>query len=469
MSTVDFNEIWAKALNRFLVSLEKPETKMQAERYFSQIRSYRLEGNECVITLSQPLLVDWLSNSFYQEGIESALCACGADPGIKVRFAASHEPPPEITHSENVSTPEPPKEQRRVSRHHAPSTIELDSNFTFDNFVRGPSNSFAHASALAVAKDPGRTYNPLFIWGGTGLGKTHLMQAIGHEAMKNIKGINVCYITSETLLNEYVNALQTSSLAQFRSKYRNTDILLIDDIQFIADKRQIQEEFFNTFNALFIAKKQIVITCDVAPRDLSGLESRLLSRFQGGMVIEIESPSYETRLAILKSKSKTLQTHIPDEALDFIAENIHSHVRALEGALKILCAVVKINPELELNKEQLRHILKDSIENEKAVKELSISEIQKTVGEHYGVTVQEILSADRSQSLVTPRQVAMFLARKLTVSSLPRVAESFGKSHATIHHGVKTIERRMEVEPNLRAAVYDLAAKLGRNPEELKS
>ena len=297
------------------------------------------------------------------------------------------------------------------------------------------------------------------------------MQAIGHEAMRRLPGTYVCYITSETLLNEYVSAIQNSSLPEFRNKYRNTDILLIDDIQFMAGKRQIQEEFFNTFNALQTAKKQIVITCDVAPRDISGLEARLLSRFQGGMVIEIESPSYETRLAILKSKARAMgrTVPVPDEALDFIAENIHSHVRALEGALKRVCAVADINPSLVLDREQVRRILRDSIESEKVAKELTISEIRLAVAKHYNVTVEDILSTDKSQSIVTPRQVAMFLARKLTVASLPNIAESFKRTHATIHHGVKTIEKRMEVESQLYASICDLVAGLGRNPEELKA
>ncbi len=470
----DFETIWQDAIAILRGSLEKEEAKNQMDRYLGQFLAHELRGNECVITVAQPLQVEWFTG-LYSRGLASALCAAGADPDITVRFAAqaATEIPParEETAARARMDAAAARHVRAPARRREFPMPELDANYTFDNFVRGPSNSFAHAAAQAVAKDPGRTYNPLFIWGDTGLGKTHLMQAIGHEAMRRLPGTYVCYITSETLLNEYVSAIQNSSLPEFRNKYRNTDILLIDDIQFMAGKRQIQEEFFNTFNALQTAKKQIVITCDVAPRDISGLEARLLSRFQGGMVIEIESPSYETRLAILKSKARAMgrTVPVPDEALDFIAENIHSHVRALEGALKRVCAVADINPSLVLDREQVRRILRDSIESEKVAKELTISEIRLAVAKHYNVTVEDILSTDKSQSIVTPRQVAMFLARKLTVASLPNIAESFKRTHATIHHGVKTIEKRMEVESQLYASICDLVAGLGRNPEELKA
>ena len=472
MAPLDFETVWNNAVEAFRASRISEESKNQMDRYFGQFIKHELSGTDCIITVEQPLQVQWFTD-LYSEGLAKALCAYGAPPEVKVVFKAPQDaktfvpPPPkkETANPQIEAKRRPAKTQYRKT----PSTLELDSSYTFENFVCGPSNSFAHATAVAVAKDPGRAYNPLFLWGDTGLGKTHLMQAIGHEVLKRLPGASVCYITSETLLNEYVNALQSSSISEFRNRYRNTDVLLIDDIQFIAGKKQIQEEFFNTFNALLTAHKQIVITCDVAPRDLSGLESRLLSRFQGGMVIEIESPSYETRMAILKSKANFMGRHIPDEALDFIAENIHSHVRALEGALRRVSAVADLNPELELNREQVRRILRDSIENEQVVKKLTISEIQQTVAQHFSVSVKEILSQDRSQPLVTPRQVAMFLARKLTLASLSAVAKEFDKSHPTVYHGIKTIEKRMEVEEQLKAEVFDIVTKLGRRPEDLQS
>ena len=349
-----------------------------------------------------------------------------------------------------------------------PSTMPMHENYTFENFVKGPSNSFAHAAATAVAKGPGRTsYNPLFIYGGTGLGKTHLMEAIGHYVLDRHPEMSVCYITSETFLNEYVNALQNDAMHAFRERYRKVDLLLLDDVQFIAGKQQIQEEFFNTFNSLLGLRKQVVMTSDVAPKDLKGCEERLTGRFQQGMVVEIESPSYETRLAILKSKALAGQHLIPDEILKFIAENIRSHVRAIEGALNRVVTFVDLNHDIPLTLEIAQHLLKDSIEEEKTIKDLTVDEIMRTVALAYGVKMEDILSKERTQTLVTPRQVAMFLSCKLTTRSLQEIGRSFGKTHATVYHGAQTIQKRIDVESELRKTVENITSQLGRNPSEL--
>jgi chromosomal replication initiator protein len=302
-----------------------------------------------------------------------------------------------------------------------------------------------------VAKGPGRTsYNPLFIYGGTGLGKTHLMEAIGHYVLDHSPSSSVCFITSETFLNEYVNAIQNDALPAFRERYRKVDVLLLDDVQFIAGKEKVQEEFFNTFNSLILYHKQIVITSDVSPKNLNRFEERLIGRFQQGMVVEIESPSYETRLAILKFKAQSTQKIIPEEILKFIAENIRSHVRAIEGALSRIVTFMSMQGDVPLTIEIAKHLLRDSIEEEKSIKDLSISDIMKTVATFYGVTIDDILSAQRTQTLVTPRQLAMFLSRKLTTRSLQEIAEEFKKTHATVLHGAQTIQKRLDVEPELK-------------------
>ena len=329
------------------------------DRFFPLMHSPRREGNLYVIEVGEQIQVEMFTN-LYAKLIQEALQASGTTVD-EVRFVVAKDVP---------SLQQQPPKYRPTVQHTpqrgVPSTMPMHENYTFENFVKGPCNSFAHAAATAVAKGPGRTsYNPLFIYGGTGLGKTHLMEAIGHYVQEKHPEMSVCYITSETFLNEYVNALQNDAMQAFRERYRKVDLLLLDDVQFIADKKQIQEEFFNTFNSLMGLHKQVVMTSDVAPKDLKGCEERLTGRFQQGMVVEIESPSYETRLAILKSKAIAAHKPIPDEILNFIAENIRSHVRAMEGALNRVVTFVELNGGLPLTLEIAQHLLKDSIEEER--------------------------------------------------------------------------------------------------------
>ena len=330
--------------------------------------------------------------------------------------------------------------------------------------VRGPSNSWALAAAQGVVSNPGKSgYNPLFIHGGTGLGKTHLMQAIGNELKRRNANMAICYLTAETFLNEYVNPLKNGQIETFRNRYRTIDLLMVDDVQFLQKGKQFQEEFFNTFCALWQAHKQIVMTSDVAPKNLPAVEERLISRFEGGMVQEIESPNYETRLAILRKKSESMKPAIPDSALEFIADTIKSHVRAMEGALHRVSIFRSMDPTENLTKETLSKLLKDFIEKEQTLKKLNIEEIQAVVAKKYSVTITQILSAERTQSIVTPRQLAMYIARKFTTKSLPEIAKLFEKTHATIIHGVKNIEKRLDVESDLKATLAEILSEFGYN------
>ena len=340
--------------------------------------------------------------------------------------------------------------------------MPLNEEYTFHEFVRGPSNSFALAAAMAVVKNPGNSrYNPLFIYGGTGLGKTHLMQAIGNELKQQDPSRAICYLTAEEYLNEYVNYMKEDKVPEFRNKYRSVDVLLIDDVQFFQKGKQIQEEFFNTFNALQQAKKQIVMTSDVAPNKLPSIEARLTSRFEGGMLQEIESPSYETRLAILKKKAESLETNVPIEALEYIADNIKSHVRAMEGALGKVNVYLTTFPTTEIRTDVLSHLLKDFIEKEQNLKKLTIEEIQTAVAKKFNISIAQILSAERTQSIVTPRQLSMYIARKYTMKSLPEIAKYFDKTHATIIHGVKNIEKRLDVEQDLKVTLAEIISEFG--------
>lgn len=453
--------LWNGVVQQVKMLLPTELERNRMDRFFPLMHFPRQEGNLYVIEVGEQIQVEMFTN-LYAKLIQEALQTSGINVD-EVRFVVAKDVPalqqqqPAHRHLFQA-TP-----QRGV-----PSTMPMHENYTFENFVKGPCNSFAHAAATAVAKGPGRTsYNPLFIYGGTGLGKTHLMEAIGHYVLDKHPEMSVCYITSETFLNEYVNALQNDAMQAFRERYRKVDLLLLDDVQFIADKKQIQEEFFNTFNSLMGLHKQVVMTSDVAPKDLKGCEERLTGRFQQGMVVEIESPSYETRLAILMSKALAARHNIPDEILKFIAENIRSHVRAMEGALNRVVTFVDLNGDIPLTLDIAQHLLKDSIEEEKTIKDLTVDEIMRAVAQFYGVKMEEILSKERTQTLVTPRQVAMFLSCKLTTRSLVEIGRSFGKTHATVYHGAQTIQKRIDVEDELRKTVENITSQLGRNPSEL--
>lgn len=367
--------------------------------------------------------------------------------------AGMHDPAPHESHAAEY----------RPSRKSAPG-VPLNPDYTFANFVVGPSNSFAEAAARGVAKNPGTAYNPLFIYGETGLGKTHIMQAIGREAISRNPRLVVCYTSSEDLLNNYLESLRNNTTSEFRKRYRNIDILLIDDIHFMANKKALQEEFFHTFNTLQNNQKQIVMTSDRSLNDIEGLEERLVSRFQQGLITSIERPDFETRLAILKNKQKNAVTKIPDNILYFIAENITSNVRKLEGALTRVQVHASMITKCEPTIDDVRSLLRDTLEHEMQP-DLTFHEIQRTVASQYGLTMSDMTSTVRSQNIAFPRQVAMFLCRKLTKASLPEIAGAFEKTHATILHACKAVMDRMSTDHDQILRIETIVRKLGRDPE----
>ena len=462
-------DFWLKIVTQVKHLLPTEMERNRTERYFPFMHTHELKGDTFVIGVDEQLQVEMFTE-LYVDLINEVLHMNGIQVS-RVEFRVNKNQ----MNSTPVPLPEPLYE--KSSKHELdlhpglPSTMPLNKNYTFENFVQGPSNSFAYAAATAVAKDPGgTTYNPLFIYGGTGLGKTHLMESIGHYVLKHRQEMSVCFITCETFLNEFINALADKAMPAFREKYRKFDMLLLDDVQFIAGKPEFQVEFFNTFNSLMLAQKQVVMTSDVAPKDLKGCEERLTGRFQQGMVVEIELPSYETRLAILKSKAANCHRFVPEEVLKFIAENIRSHVRAIEGALNRIVTFMNLNPMTTLNLDIVQHLLKDSIEEEKIIKDFTVDEIIATVSEFYNVATTDILSKERTQNLVTPRQVAMFLACKLIINkTLVQIASSFNKSHATVYHGAQTIQKRLELEDELKKTVEEILSKMGRRISEITS
>ena len=332
---------------------------------------------------------------------------------------------------------------------------------TFSTFVVGDNNSFAHAAALAVAQSPGRSYNPLFLYGGVGLGKTHLLHAIAHYALEENPRLKVSYLSSEKFTNKYIDAIQNNELAKFRRTYRKTDILLIDDIQFLAGKERIQEEFFHTFNALHEAHKQIVMTCDRPANEIKNLEHRLVSRFEWGLVTDMQPPDYETRLAILRKKAASIDVQVPEDVVALLAKRIRSNIRRLEGALIRVSSYQSLTGK-PLTSSDVEGLLKDLF-HEEGRTVISIDQIQKRVAEHYDIRLADMTSRRRPENIAFPRQVAMFLSRELTGKSLNSIGEAFGgRDHGTVLHACRLVRDRMEVDMDVRQAVRYLEGQISR-------
>lgn len=338
----------------------------------------------------------------------------------------------------------------------------MNPNYTFDSFVVGANNQFAHAAALAVAQSPSRTYNPLFVYGGVGLGKTHLMQAVGQYIWSNKKGARVIYISSEQFTNDFIDAIQNSTLVKFRKRYRQADVLLIDDIQFLGGKERSQEEFFHTFNTLFDGHKQIVLSSDRPPTEISNLEQRLVSRFEWGLTAELQVPDIETRMAILRKKAETMTVKLDRSVLEFLAQRIRSNVRRLEGALLRVASYSSLCCG-NLPTDEIERLLKDILQEE-GRRTISIDQIQRKVAEHYDVRFADMTSKRRPQNIAFPRQVAMYLARELTKASLSEIGEAFGgRDHGTVLYAHRLVKGRMHGEDGVRQTVSYLESQLSRS------
>ncbi len=336
---------------------------------------------------------------------------------------------------------------------------QLNPKYTFDDFVIGAGNQFAHAAARAVGERPSKAYNPLFLYGGVGMGKTHLMQAIGHEIKLRSPEKSICYVSSERFTNDMINALRYSKMTGFRDKYRNMDVLLVDDIQFLVNKERTQEEFFHTFNALHECMRQIVIASDRPPKELAEIEDRLRSRFEWGLIADIQPPDLETKVAILQKKAESEQVVLPTDVALFIASNIRSNVRELEGALIRLTAYSSLTGA-EVNLQVAQEVLKNLIDSQ--VRKITIESIQKAVSEQFGLRLAEIKAKNNSRVIVFPRQIAMYLAKHLTDASLPEIGRQFGgKHHTTVLHSVDKIETARKTDKDLNRVLNKLTESLG--------
>lgn len=443
--------IWDKACRHLQDTLPKDIF----EKWIAVIQCRSIEESHVVLVVGNDFYQSWLEEH-YLPLIQKALSAVSGREMVitlTVDYSLAGEP-----QDEKKERP------RSILPSRKPAETNLNKNYTFDSFVVGPSNQFAHAAAMASAQSPSRAYNPLFVYGEVGLGKTHLMQAIGNYIhSKNLRG-KVCYTTCESFVNEYIEALQTNSLAKFRKKYRTADALLIDDIHFLAGKDRMQEEFFHTFNAIFENHKQIVMTSDRPAGELAGLAPRLVSRFEWGLVVELESPDMETRVAILRKKSEQLNLSIDPSLLFYIAERISSNIRRLEGALIRVASYVSLTGQT-LDRSKLEYLLRDTLDQEQK-NAISIESIQKTVAEHYDIRVGDLVGPKRPQNIAWPRQVAMYLSRTMTNQSFPVIGESFGRNHATIVHACQLVEKRQTEDIKLRQTLSLLRQRVSHSAQK---
>ncbi len=335
---------------------------------------------------------------------------------------------------------------------------KLNPKYRFDNFIIGNSNRFAHAASLAVAEAPSTAYNPLFLYGGVGLGKTHLMHAIGHYVLDNNPDAYVLYVTSEKFTNDLINSIKDGTNEEFRNTYRRADVLLVDDIQFIAGKESTQEEFFHTFNALHEANKQIIVSSDNPPSEIPTLEDRLRSRFEWGLIADIQPPDFETRIAILRKKAEAENYNVPDDVITYIAQNIQSNIRKLEGALIRIYAYASLTNKKEVNLELAQEALKHLISSNKKI---TINDIKEVTANYYNISLEDLTSKKKTKNIAFPRQIAMYIGRKLTDLSLPKLGEEFGgRDHSTVLHACNKIEEDMENIQEVKKSVDDLISML---------
>ena len=403
-------------------------------------RPLSLEGDHLTIAAPNRFTRDWLIQH-HLDVIQAAAADCiGGHPRVSIVIDEA----PVVEDSAPESAPAP-------ARARGPHLDGLNPRYTFDTFVVGSSNQFAQAACQAVAELPSRAYNPLFIYGGVGLGKTHLLHAVGHQAAKLFPAISVTYLSSERFTNELINAIRYDRTAEFRARYRTIDILLIDDIQFISGKERTQEEFFHTFNDLYESRKQIILSSDCSPKDIPEIEERLRSRFEWGLIADIQPPDFETRVAILKKKAASERVHLDDDVAYLIAGRIKSNIRELEGSLTRMiafCALTGREMGVELAKEVLADLWG---EDEKVI---TIEQIQRKVGDYFGIKLADLKAKGRTKAVAFPRQVAMYLARQLTHASLAEVGRAFGgKDHTTVLHAVDKIQTLLQEDPKLRKTV----------------
>src|SRR5271170_915693 len=448
-------KIWTLAQEQLRSKLGKDTFSM----WFAPLRACAMDGNHVTLEAPNEFSEVWLKDNYISLLQDAFAIVAGRHLQVKFKIASGGATVASAAVPALASSPA--KTKSIESHERASGELHFNPKNTFDSFVVGNNNNFAHAAALAVAQAPGKSYNPLFLYGGVGLGKTHLLHAIGQRAVSNKKGARVAYVSSEKFTNEYIDGIQNNQLAKFRKKYRQTDVLLIDDIQFLAGKERIQEEFFHTFNALHEAHKQIVLTCDRPASEIQGLENRLVSRFEWGLVTDLQPPDIEMRLAILNKKAQLMSVVLPDEVINFLATRIRTNIRRLEGALIRVVSYASLTGK-KLSIEVVEGLLREIL-HEEGRQTISIEVIQKKVAEHFDIRLADMTSKRRPENIAFPRQIAMYLSRQMTESSLNTIGEAFGgRDHGTVLHACRLVKDRMEVDSNVRQVVHYLEKQLMR-------
>ncbi len=444
----NISDLW----NSILANVEKKVSKPSFDTWLKSTKAHSLQGNSLVVTAPNEFARDWLEER-YSPLISGALYEItGEEFGVKFII-------PQSESDNKEEMPASPKRRQRETNNAEFHGNMLNKKNTFDTFVIGSGNRFAHAASLAVAEAPAKAYNPLFIYGGVGLGKTHLMHAIGHYVLAHNPSAKVVYLSSEKFTNEFINSIRDNTAEEFRNKYRSVDILLIDDIQFLAGKESTQEEFFHTFNTLHEESKQIVISSDRPPKEIPTLEERLRSRFEWGLITDITPPDLETRIAILRKKAKADGLDIPNEVMLYIANQIDSNIRELEGALiRVVAYSSLVNKDI--NADLAAEALKSIIPSSKP-KIITILDIQQVVGEHYHIKMDDFKAKKRTKSIAFPRQIAMYLSRELTDLSLPKIGEEFGgRDHTTVIHAHEKISKLLQTDTQLQRELKDIQEEL---------
>lgn len=419
-------EIWSNTLK----GIKDAIANASYQTWFKETSMIHLDNDKAVIKAESQFQRDWLEKNYSALIQDNLYEVMGEKPEIQIVTEDYEKDEPAIKETQQESEPEIPVHK------------QLNVNNTFETFVIGNGNRFSHAASLAVAEAPAKAYNPLFIYGGVGLGKTHLMHAIGHYVLEHRPNAKVAYLSSEKFTNEFINSIRDNKTEEFRNRYRNVDVLLIDDIQFLAGKESTQEEFFHTFNALHEDNKQIVISSDRTPKEIPTLEDRLRSRFEWGLITDITPPDLETRIAILRKKCEEEEVEIPNEAMIYIANHIQTNIRELEGALTRVAAYSKLVNQ-PLTPEMVSEALKDLV-TQTSAKKITVPDIQEAVAEFYDIQIEEFASKKRTKSIAFPRQIAMYLARELTDYSLPKIGEVFGgRDHSTVIHAHEKISKML--------------------------
>ncbi len=445
---------WEKILERMRdqVSEQAFETWLKPLRFVSQ------EGPLVLVATPHKFFKEWIEENYIVTLEELVRLQCGAEATLEVMVGGEEEEdaavgPPHLP----ALLPPGPKEAASLPAPR-PQGAVLDPKYTFERFVVGEGNQFAHAAAYAVATNPAQSYNPLFLYGGTGLGKTHLLHAIGNLALESHPRLKLCYITAEKFTNELIYSLRQNRMTDFKEKYRGLDMLLVDDIQFIAGKARTQEEFFHTFNELYSARKQIVVSSDKFPKDIPDLEERIQSRFEWGLVADIQPPDLETRVAILNRKAESERIPLPQDVCLFLASSFKSNIRELEGSLIRVSAHASLTQRV-INLDLAREVLSKLLESKR---DLSPDLILKTVADHFGVKVTDLRSGRKHKVVALPRQVAMYLIRQLTGNSFPDIGQRLGgRDHSTVMYAVKTIEKKIRDDVSLRGSVETIRKAIG--------